>query len=267
MATIASGSSGNCTYIGTENTHILIDAGVSMKRTVEGLKDLGLSLQDIDAIFVTHEHSDHIQGLPMIEKKFGVGLYATEGTLRGIRAADKSHVIDEALCRVVRAEEETQIRDLSILPITICHDAREPVAYTVTQTGTERVKRAAVATDLGCFDRRIEEALSGVDVLLLEANHDVRMLQAGPYPYQLKQRILSDTGHLSNDAAGELLSRLLHNRMKGILLGHLSEKNNLPELAYETVRVEIELSDTPFHGNDFPIHVAPRADLSGVLEF
>ena len=101
---------------------------------------------------------------------------------------------------------------------------------------------------------------------MLEANHDIRMLQAGPYPYQLKLRILGEKGHLSNDAAGELLTRVLHDGIRGILLGHLSEMNNLPELAYETVRVGIELSDTPYHGNDFPIHVAPRAAVSEILE-
>lgn len=262
MATLASGSSGNCTYIGTDHTHILIDAGVSMKRINEGLHALDLDLSDISAIFVTHEHSDHIQGLPMIAKHHGIDLYATAGTFAGIRIAAGGDKIDRALMHVVRAEEEVCAGDLTLVPMAISHDTREPVAYRVSQGDAS----VAVATDLGCFDERIVEHLSGLDALVLEANHDIRMLQAGPYPYQLKLRILGEKGHLSNDAAGELLTRVLHDGIRGILLGHLSEMNNLPELAYETVRVGIELSDTPYHGNDFPIHVAPRAAVSEILE-
>ncbi len=265
MATIASGSSGNCTYIGTEDTHILIDAGISMKRTAEGLHALDLDFSDLDAIFVTHEHSDHIQGIPMIEKHHGLPLYATGGTLARVKAGDAKGVIRQELIHVVRDREEVTVGDLTVRPFAISHDAAEPVGYRVTQTAGNRQFCAAVATDMGCFDERIEQSLSGLDVLLLESNHDVRMLQAGPYPYPLKQRILGERGHLSNDAAGDLLSRVLHDGVKGVLLGHLSEMNNLPELAYETVRVEIELSDTPWHGNDFPIDVAPRAMLSRVL--
>ena len=124
----------------------------------------------------------------------------------------------------------------------------------------------AVATDLGCFNDYTVECLKGMDSLLLEANHDVRMLQAGPYPYMLKRRILGEKGHLSNEKSGELLCRILHDNLKAVMLGHLSKENNLPELAYETVRLEIEMGDNPYHGNDFPIMVAKRNELSEVIE-
>ncbi len=261
MASLFSGSSGNCTYIGSERTHLLVDAGISLKRIEEGLNGLGLTLPDINGILVTHEHTDHIAALPVIARKHGIPVYATAGTAEGILAADTRGYLDPALLHFIRAREEFALGDFTIRPVEICHDAKEPVAYTCTVGD----RHLAVATDLGHVTEQLATALSGMDALLVEANHDVRMLQAGPYPYRLKQRILSDTGHLSNEAAGNLLTRILHDGIKGVLLGHLSKENNLPELAFETVRVEIEMSDTPYHGNDFLIDVAPRSELSRVI--
>lgn len=263
FTSIASGSSGNCTYVGSDNTHILVDAGISRKRIEEGLKSLDLGFNDISAIFVTHEHSDHIAAIRMILKKYDIPVYATEGTIRGILDADKNHeLIDKNFIRV-RTDEAVIVGDMTINPMTISHDANEPCGYRV-YCGKRKI---AVATDLGCYTDYTVDALTGCDALLLEANHDVRMLQTGPYPYYLKSRILGDRGHLSNDKSGELLCKLLHDNMQGIFLGHLSKENNLPELAYETVRVEIEMGDNPYHGNDFPIMVASRTEVSPVLEF
>ncbi len=266
MATIASGSSGNCTYIGTRDTHILIDAGISLKRITEGLQKLDLTPDEIDAVFITHEHTDHISALPMIAKHFGLPVYATAGTAGGIRKADTAGVIDPSCIHVLDCTEEIRVGDLTVRPFPIPHDAAEPVAYRVEKRSADRTKSVAVATDLGCYDDRILSMLTGLDAMVLEANHDVRMLQVGPYPYRLKQRILSDSGHLSNDMAGELLCRILHDDLKAVLLGHLSDKNNLPELAYETVRVEVELSPLPYHGDDFAIEVAPRYELSRIID-
>ncbi len=262
MAMIASGSGGNCTYIGTGDTHLIIDAGISMKRIREGLNELEVDLGDLDAIFVTHEHSDHIAGLPMIWKHHQIPIYSTAGTMKAVRSTGSSRGIADEAFHVIRAGDEVSIGDLTIRSFPISHDAADPVAY-VASMGDRRV---AVATDMGRFDAGVEKELTGLDALVIEANHDIRMLQAGPYPWPLKQRILSDYGHLSNDASGELLIRILNDHMKGILLGHLSAQNNLPELAYETVRVEIELSDAPYHGSDLPIEVAPRAGLSRIIE-
>ncbi len=262
LVSIASGSSGNCIYVGSDTTHILVDAGISCKRIREGLEKLDLSLGDLDAIFVTHEHSDHIAGLKTLLKKHEIPIYATKGTLSGIDYADKKGDMPDFERHVVRADEKIFLKDLVINPMTISHDANEPVAYRISYGD----KKIAIATDMGCYNDYTVECLKDMDALLIEANHDVRMLQSGPYPYQLKRRILGDKGHLSNEKSGELLSKILNDNMKGIILGHLSKENNLPELAYETVRVEIEMSQTPYHGNDFPLFVASRNDLTPAIE-
>ena len=267
LETIASGSSGNCTYIGTEHTHMLIDAGVSMKRIAEGLHQLGLDFADLDAVFVTHEHTDHIQGIPMVEKHHGLPLYASAGTLGGIEKIMGSERFADLPVHSIRQGEETVVGDLVVRPFPIPHDAAEPFGFVVKTTGGEDVRKVAYATDLGHYDDGIVRELSGANALVLESNHDIRMLQAGPYPWHLKKRILGDCGHLSNDDAGRLLTDILHDHLTGILLAHLSEVNNLPELAYEAARVEIELSDTPYHGEDFRLQVAPRSELSEILEF
>ncbi len=263
FTSIASGSSGNCTYIGSDNTHILIDAGTSKKKIEEGLNALDLTLSDINAIFVTHEHVDHIAALHTILKKHQIPIYATNGTIAGIRNSDKKCEMVNSEFIPISVDRMISVGDMMINPMTISHDALEPCGYRI-YIGDKKI---GVATDLGCYTDYTVECLKDCDALLLEANHDVRMLQAGPYPYQLKRRILGDMGHLSNEKSGELLCKLLNDKLQGIFLGHLSKENNLPELAFETVRVEIEMGDTPFHGNDFPIVVAERAQLSPVLEF
>ncbi len=262
FTTIASGSSGNCTYVGSDNTHILVDAGVSKKRIEEGLSQLDLGLSDISAIFVTHEHTDHIAAIRTILKKFDIPVYATAGTITGIRNTDKKGEMTGAEFITVRADEAVTVGDMIIDPMTISHDALEPCGYRV-YCGDKKI---GIATDLGCYSDYTVKCLTGCDALLLEANHDVRMLQTGPYPYVLKSRILGDKGHLSNDKSGELLCKLLSDKIKGVFLGHLSKENNMPELAYETVRVEIDMSSIPYCSNDFPIMVAERSSLSPVLE-
>ena len=254
ICSIASGSSGNCTYIGTDNAHILVDAGISCKRIVEGLSQLELSPKDLDGIFITHEHIDHIAGLGVLSRKYGVPIYGTPGTIQGIKNTTSLGKMDAEVFKNIREDEKMLLKDIEINPFKISHDAAQPVGYRV-ENGA---KKAAVATDMGYFDDYIVDNLKGVNALVLEANHDVRMLQVGPYPYYLKQRILGDRGHLSNDNAGKLLSRIMHDDLIAVSLGHLSKENNYPELAYETVRLEIEASDNKYHGNDFPIKVAKR---------
>lgn len=264
LYSIASGSSGNCIYVGDDNTHLLIDAGCSRKKIVAGLNGIGLTLRDIDAVFITHEHSDHVGGLRVLLKNTDIDVYATAGTFNGIRdGATKDVMIDHGM-NIVRADEPVMIRNLRVDPYHISHDVLEPVCYKVTGSAGS----VAVATDLGCFDDYLTDRLAGVDVLLLEANHDIRMLQTGPYPYPLKRRILGDRGHLSNDAAGEFLIRLLHDNLKQVILGHLSAENNLPELAYETVRVGIEMDEAcPYHASDFKICVANRLEPTMAVSF
>ena len=262
LCSIASGSSGNCVYVGSDATHLLIDTGISGKRIEEGVAELGLKLSEIDGIFITHEHTDHINGLGVIARKYGLPIYGTRGTLAAIRQAPSLGFIDEELLHCIKADEKYTVKDVTLYPIRTSHDAAEPVAYRI---GHDKQK-IAVITDLGCYNDYTVECLRDLDVLYLEANHDIHMLQVGPYPYYLKQRILGERGHLSNEAAGKLLSRLLHDKMRAVVLGHLSKENNLPELAYESVRVEVTMSDTPYNGNDFPLYVAKRSEVSQMIE-
>lgn len=261
LCSIASGSSGNCIYVGTDATHILVDVGISGKRTEAGLNTLGLTCRDIDGIFITHEHIDHISGLGVLSRKYGIPIFATKGTIAAIKETKSVGAIDEDLFQPISADEKLIVKDMTLNPMQISHDAAEPVAYRISHGN----KKVAIITDLGTYNDYTVECLKGMDALLLEANHDVNMLQVGPYPYYLKQRILGNRGHLSNELSGRLLSELLHDKMQAVVLGHLSKENNLPELAYETVRLEITMADNEYKAADFPISVAQRSEVSPVI--
>ena len=235
VCSIASGSSGNCIYIGNGDTNILIDAGISRKRIVEGLESIGVRPEELDAIFVTHEHSDHIQGINMMVKMFDVPVYSTFGTLNAIRDKDKKGIIRMEHLYEVHPDLPVRVGSIEITPFRISHDAADPVCYTMISKG----KKISVATDLGVFDEYTVEHLSGSDILFLEANHDISMLEMGSYPYNLKCRILGDRGHLSNEASGRLLCRLMGGRLKHAVLAHLSKENNYPELAYQAVKCQV----------------------------
>ena len=267
MCSIASGSSGNCIYAGSETTHLLIDVGLSGKQMEQGLEQLDVSMRDIDGILITHEHIDHIQGVGVLARKYGIPIYCTEGTKQGILADKRVGKVDEALFRIVAADQKCIVKDMVITPIRISHDTAEPVGYKICYGK----QKGAVVTDLGVYDDYTVEHLKGLDILYLEANHDVHMLEVGPYPYPLKRRILSEKGHLSNEASGKLICRIMHDHMKAVVLSHLSKENNLPELAYETVRTElmmsaeIAMSALPYRGGDFPLYVAKRSEVSEVI--
>ena len=262
LCSIASGSSGNCIYIGSDTTHLLVDTGISGKRTEKGLNEIGLSIADMDGILVTHEHADHISGLGVISRKYGLPIYAAPGTIQAIRLTSSVGEIDESLFCPIQADEKLMIKDIAVRPMRVSHDAAEPLAYRFAYGN----KKIGIITDLGTYNDYTVENLQGLDAILLEANHDINMLQVGPYPYYLKQRILGDRGHLSNELSGRLLSKILHDGMQKVILGHLSKENNLAELAYETVRVEVTATDTPYKGDDFPICVAKRSEVSEVVE-
>ncbi|MCM1189396.1 MAG: MBL fold metallo-hydrolase [bacterium] len=262
LCSIASGSSGNCVYVGSDATHLLVDVGISGKRTESGLHELGLTGRDIDGILVTHEHADHISGLGVLARKYGIPVYATAGTIAAIRESGGLGQFDDGLFREVQEDRKFTVKDLTVNPMHISHDAAQPVGYRISYGN----RRVAVCTDLGMYNDYTVECLKGMDALLLEANHDVNMLQVGPYPYYLKQRILGDRGHLSNENSGRLLCRILHDGLRTVLLGHLSKENNLPELAYESVRMEINLGDVPYLAEDFDIRVAKRSEVTPVVE-
>ncbi len=261
LCSIASGSSGNCIFAGSESTSILIDAGISGKRVENGLNTIGYTGKDLDGILVTHEHSDHIKGLGVLARKLHLPIYATPGTIDAILGSKNLGRFPESIFREVKADESFEIGDLNINPFTISHDAVQPVGYRVSHKNSS----VGIATDLGKYDDYIVSHLQGLDALLLEANHDVNMLQVGRYPYYLKQRILSDTGHLSNCCAGQLLSKLLHDGMKEIMLGRLSRENNYEALAFETVCSEVTMGDNPYKSKDFHIQVAKRDTVSELV--
>ena len=261
LCSIASGSSGNCIYVGSEATHLLVDVGISGKKTESGLKELGLTGKDIDGILITHEHADHIQGLGIMARKFGIPIYATAGTINAMKACSGLGSVDESLYHEVKEDVKFILKDLTVSPMRISHDAAQPVAYRISYGR----KKVAICTDLGVYNDYTVECLKGMDALLIEANHDVNMLQVGPYPYYLKQRILGERGHLANESAGKLLCRILHDNLKAVLLGHLSKENNLPELAYESVRMEINMGDNPYKAGDFDIRVARRSEVTPAI--
>ncbi|MFP3155084.1 MBL fold metallo-hydrolase [Lachnospiraceae bacterium ZAX-1] len=262
LCSIASGSSGNCIYVGSDHTNLILDVGISGKRVEEGLNYIGLQTKEMHGILITHEHSDHISGLGVIARRYGIPIYTTRGTKEAILNSKSVGKIDESLFCEINPEEDFTIGDVTVSSIAISHDAIQPTAYIVRQPR----KSVGVITDLGTYDNCIIEKLQGLDILLLEANHDIHMLQVGNYPYYLKQRILGDGGHLSNELSGQLLGHVLHDKFKTVILGHLSKENNYEKLAYETVRLEVSMGDNPYKGNDFPIYVAKRDSISQIVE-
>ncbi|MBQ6844833.1 MAG: MBL fold metallo-hydrolase [Agathobacter sp.] len=258
LCAIASGSSGNCICVGDDNTHVLIDAGISGKRIENGLHEFDLKANEMQGILVTHEHIDHIAGIGVMARRYGIPIFSTQGTIDAIKCSKSVGKIDESLFQVITPGKRFSIGDLTFKPISISHDAADPVAYKISNEN----KTVAVITDLGNYNQAIVDELQGLDALLLEANHDIKMLQMGPYPYPLKQRILGDRGHLSNERSGQLLSDLLHDHFGTVMLGHLSKENNYEELAYEAVRLEVTMGDTPYKADDFPMMVARRDTAS-----
>lgn len=246
LCSIASGSSGNCIYVGSETTHILIDVGVSAKRIEAGLMEIGVDPKTLAGILITHEHSDHIQGLGVMARRYHIPIFGTVETIHAILKQRNIGRIEEELLNYILSDEAFLLGDIMVEPYSISHDASNPVCYTFQKDG----KKVGMATDLGNYDGYTIEKLSGSHLLYMEANHDVNMLMVGGYPYYLKQRILGDRGHLSNDSSAKLICELFNDKLQHIVLGHLSKENNYAELAYETVRYEVtqaakEASDMP----------------------
>lgn len=261
LCSIASGSKGNCICVGNDNTHLLIDAGISGKRIETGLNQMQLKTSEMQGILITHEHFDHISGLGVLARRYGIPMYGTQKTIEAILNTKSVGDIDESLFEIIYPSESFCIGDLTVKPLSISHDAVDPVAYKVL----DGEKQIAVVTDLGTYDKNLVEELQGLDALLLEANHDINMLQMGAYPYQLKRRILGDKGHLSNERSGQLLGELLHDDFQGVILGHLSMENNYEKLAYEAVRLEVTMGDNPYKAEDFPMMIAKGNENSQVI--
>lgn len=270
ICSLASSSSGNCIYVGSGDTHILIDTGISCKRVKSGLETAGIGLSDIDAILVTHEHSDHIRGLGVISRKYRIPLYATRLTWERIISSGLTGPIDETLHREITPDIDFRVRDLVIHPFRTQHDAVQPVCFTVSNGRT----KIGVATDLGSYDSYISEKLKDSNLLFIEANHDIEMLKNGSYPYYLKKRILSDRGHLSNETSGRLIAEIMHEDLKYVILGHLSKENNNPALAHRSVGriLEESVKETGSRSgasallSDIQLIVSEREEVSGMIE-
>ena len=258
---IASGSSGNATYVGSDSTHILIDSGVSRKRIIEGLNKLGLSLDDITAVLVSHEHTDHVSSLRTLERTRQIPVFTTKGTA-DVLAAGSCLDGNTDILNIVSSDVPFSVGDIKITAIRTNHDAREPVCFRLSHNG----KHCAVVTDLGVYDQDLVSKMQGLSAILIEANHDRRMLEAGPYPYPLKLRIAGDKGHLSNESSGKLLSLLLNDDLQHIALGHISQKNNSKELAWLTVVTEIS-ENTQYHVSDLKIDIADQLMGTEIYDF
>jgi phosphoribosyl 1,2-cyclic phosphodiesterase len=225
---LASGSSGNSVYIATQSAKILIDAGLSGKNIEAALRDISVDAADIDAVFITHEHTDHIRGAGILSRRFDIPLYATENTWR---RAEMLGNIAPRNKKTVYEYEKCFLNDMTLLPFPIPHDAAQPVGYAVFAQG----RKLSIATDIGRETDDIKESIADSDLILLESNHDIDMLLNGPYPPALKRRVMGERGHLSNVSAGRLLADIMSSRLKTVFLGHLSEENNLPLVAVDTV--------------------------------
>ena len=260
LCSIASGSSGNCTFVGSTQTKLLVDAGISGKRIENGLNSIEVSPQDIQGVLITHEHADHIQGVGVLARRYRTPIYGTAETINSILKINSIGRIPEELLHYVVPDQAFQINDITVEPFSTSHDASNPVCYTFQADG----HKIGMATDLGKYDDYIIGKLAGAEILLLEANHDVNMLMVGGYPYYLKQRILGDRGHLSNENSARLICKLFHEKLKHITLAHLSQENNYEELAYETVRIELS-SLVDDRSSEAILSVARRDTASDML--
>ena len=223
---LASGSKGNAVYLSNGATSLLIDAGLSGLEIQRRLASKGLRPEDLDAILVSHEHADHVQGVGVLSRRFNLPVYINKGTFDAASGIGK--LSDP---RAFDCGTAFRIGQLNIHPFSLSHDAKDPSGFTFGQNG----KKIGFATDLGIATAMVKSHLADCTVLILEANHDPIMLEKGPYPWPLKQRIKSRTGHLSNMASKELLEEIRHNRMEHVILAHLSETNNTPDKAFQAV--------------------------------
>jgi len=249
VCTLASGSSGNSLYIETESTKVLIDAGISMKQIKLRLETIGVELSDIDAVITTHEHSDHTHAI----KRLNIPTYVASAT---------THLWKDTVNQLEEFESDTAfaIKDLLVTPFSVPHDALDPVGFSIECSNNIKI---GIVTDIGSVTSLVKERLKGSNILLIEFNHDSDILLYSHYPWDLKQRIKGRLGHLSNTQASELLNELFHQGLKHVILGHLSQVNNRPELAFQSASKIVKKNGAE---SEVSVSVAPRKTVGEVLQ-
>ncbi len=255
FCSFSSGSSGNCYFVKTETTALLVDAGISGRKILKGLSQVGVLPEEVSGILVTHEHIDHVKSVRILSKKLTeADFFASRGTWEQI-----SDSVPESRRKIAAAGESFLIGDIRVTPFRLSHDAAEPIGYSFEAGG----RGISIVTDTGCITEEIHQAVRFADLLVLEANHDVQMLEFCRYPYSVKRRILGEFGHLSNEAAAEEICRICAEAggYREVLLAHLSRENNFPEMAYQTVRNLLEERGLRI-GRHLELHVIGRDELS-----
>lgn len=251
-----SGSSGNSSYIEAGGVKLLVDAGLTGKSITDALCSVGVNPRELNGILVTHDHTDHTKAVGILSRKYNLPVYANAGTWKVMSPIIKE--IPYGNVRLIRTDQDFYIGDMNILPFKTPHDATESIGYVFISKG----KKLAYMTDIGCIREEMLEHASGAALVFIEANHDVQMLKCGPYPYVLKKRILSDTGHLSNENCGKALVRLYSTGVRCAVLGHLSRDNNTEVCAYDTVCGILSSEGI----TDMHISVAKRDGVTGIFE-
>ena len=254
FCSLYSGSSGNSLFVESENTKLLVDAGVSSKKIETALTNLEIDPSSINGILITHEHSDHVQGLGTFAKKFNLPVYVNQKTLDAM--PNQKDKISEKNIKIIKNEEKFEIGDLKIKPFSIPHDAANPCGFNIIHDN----KKISIATDIGHMTNGIIKNLEDSIFIMLEANYDPEVLKFSKYPYILKSRIAGPTGHLPNKMAGKTIAHLLNSGLQQAILGHLSKESNFPELAYKTVIDEVISSN--YDENSLKLSVASR-DIPG----
>lgn len=249
-----SGSSGNSFFVQSETTNLIIDAGVSLKKIISALEEINIDGENIDAILVTHDHIDHTKSIASLSNKYNIPVFASKKTWEAI--SDIANKIPDSNKKIFNISESFSIGDIKILPFHTPHDAADPCGFNLYNSN----KKISIATDIGYISEELLENLKKSSCILLESNYDPEILKCSRYPYLLKQRILSNTGHLSNTSAGKTLATLYDSGLEKALLVHLSKENNFPELAYETIRNET------LNCSNLSIDIAPRDNPSKLFE-
>lgn len=245
-----SGSTGNSFFVQTERTKILVDCGVTCKKLESALSSLGITLNEINGVFITHEHTDHTKSVGMLASKYNIPVYANIETWNALLLANPK--LSNVKENTFKNDELFEFRDLKILPFSTPHDAANPCGFNIFKDG----KKISIATDLGHISNNVVKHLENSVFLMIEANYDSNVLKYSPYPYMLKRRIAGTNGHLENCVTGQTIAHLIDSGLKNALLIHLSKENNFPELAYKTVLEELQKEN--YLENSISLNVAPR---------